>query len=419
MDTTNRDVSGTLAQQVEESTHSSQNAQGPKRMAMRAAAGKTRRFTRIELENWRNFARVQVDLQRRVFLVGPNASGKSNFLDVFRFLHDIVSVGGGFQEAVRRRGGVSSLRCLAARRYSDLVIRTRLGSDENLSTWEYELHFTQDNRQRPIVKKEQVTSEHAILLRRPNEDDEKDPERLTQTYLEQVNVNRAFREIAEFFASVRYRHVVPQLIREPDRSVGKTNDPFGGDFLEQIARTPEKTRNARFRRIQDALRVAVPQLQLLELWRDVRGTPHLRGKYEHWRPQGAWQMEDQLSDGTLRLLGLLWAVQDGTGPLLLEEPELSLHPDVIRYIPQMLARVQRRSGRQILISTHSSDLLQDEGIGLDEVLLLQPGPEGTSVQTAGEFAEIKALLEGGVSLAEAVLPHTAPRLAHQLTLFGE
>ncbi|MBA2492469.1 MAG: ATP-binding protein, partial [Gammaproteobacteria bacterium] len=57
----------------------------------------------------------RVELQRRVFLIGPNASGKSNFLGLFRFLHDLVSVGGGFQEAVRKRRGISSLRCLAAR----------------------------------------------------------------------------------------------------------------------------------------------------------------------------------------------------------------------------------------------------------------------------------------------------------------
>src|SRR5438445_8586961 len=124
---------------------------------MRTPATKTQRFTHIDLENWRNFARVQVERQRRVFLVGPNASGKSNFLDVFRFLHDIVSVGGGFQEAVRRRGGVSSLRCLAARGSPDLVVRVRLGSDESLASWEYELHFIQDNRRRPIITKEQVT----------------------------------------------------------------------------------------------------------------------------------------------------------------------------------------------------------------------------------------------------------------------
>jgi hypothetical protein len=157
----------------------------------------------------------------------------------------------------------------------------------------------------------------------------------------------------------------------------------------------------------------------LELHRDARGTPHLRGRYEHWRPQGAWQTEDQFSDGTLRLLGLLWAIVDNGGPLLLEEPELSLHPEVVRFLPQMFARMQRRTGRQIMTSTHSTDLLRDEGIGLDEVLLLTPGPEGTVVRPASHFRDVGDLLSGGSTLAEAVMPLTRPKNAEQLVLFGD
>lgn len=386
---------------------------------MKPSVRQALRFSSIRLENWRNFVKIQTDLQRRVFLVGPNASGKSNFLDALRFLSDLVSVGGGLEEATRKRGGISRLRCLAARNPSDVVIRVALSGDEDSTAWEYELHLTQDKRQRPIIKRELVRRNGTEVVMRPNDTDKDDPERLTQTYLQQVNVNREFRTVADFFGSVRYLHIVPQLVREPDRSVGRRNDPFGGDFLEQLARTPEKSLRSRLRRIRDALRVAVPQLAELDLWRDERGTPHLRGRYEHWRPQGAWQTEDQFSDGTLRLLGLLWMVLDGTGPLLLEEPELSLHPEVVRFIPQMFARMQRRSGRQVIISTHSTDLLGDEGIGLDEVLLLLPGSEGTSVKAAREFRDIEELLKGGGSLADAIMPRTRPQHAEQLILFGE
>jgi len=372
------------------------------------------------LQNWKNFLEIDVALQRRVFLVGPNASGKSNFLDVFRFLRDLTSPGGGFREAINRRGGVSAIRCLAARRNPQIKIHVAVFENgEDSSTWEYILHFSQDNQQRPIVKAEKVLRNGKTILNRPNEEDEKDPERLTQTYLEQVNVNREFRDLVSFFDSIRYLHIVPQLVREPDRSVGRVQDPYGGDFLEQIAKTPERTQNARLRRIRDALRVAVPQLQEIELWRDARGTPHLRGKYEHWRPRGAWQTEEQFSDGTLRLMGLLWAVMEGSGPLLLEEPELSLHPELVRLLPQMFARVQRRTGKQIILSTHSPELLRDEGIGLDEVLLLRPSSEGAGVTPAGAFDEIPRLLEGGVSLSESVMPKTRPKKAEQLLLFGD
>lgn len=376
------------------------------------------RFTHLSLENWRNFASVGVELQKRAFLVGPNASGKSNLLDVFNFLSDIVSVGGGFQEAVRERGGVSQLRSLAARRYPEVAVRATVGTDDAPALWEYELRFAQDNQRRPIIRKERVVRGGEEILLRPNSADEDDPVLLTQTYLEQVNTNREFREVAEFFASVRYLHIVPQLIREPDRSMGRTEDPYGGDFLEQLARTNEKTRMSRLRRIREALAVAVPQLQELELWRDERGTPHLRGKYEHWRPQGAWQDENRFSDGTLRLFGLLWAMLDGSGPLLLEEPELQLHPSVVSYLPQMFARIQRgRQGRQVLLSTHSPDLLRDEGIGIDEVLLLEPAAEGTNVNVLGKFEEVTRLLDAGIPLDESIIPRTRPKDVQRLATF--
>lgn len=381
------------------------------------------RFSRILLENWRNFSQVEVALQNRAFLVGPNASGKSNLLDVFRFLREIVIPGGGFEQAVANRGGVSRLRYLSARHPStDIIIEIYLHNKADELKWRYRLVFNQDNQRRPVLKEEKVWQNQNLILDRPDEQDSQDKERLRQTYLEQTIANRQFREIADFFASVHYYHLVPQLIRDPERSTGYKADPYGGDFLEQIAAVHQRSQKARLRRIQEALKVAVPQLSELKLERDERGAPHLHGRYEHWRPTGAWQTEADFSDGTLRLIGLLWSLMEKQGPLLLEEPELSLHPEIVRRIPQMMRRIQRvqkQAMRQILLSTHSSELLQDEGIAADEVLMFIPTKEGGSqVQAGAEVAEIRQLLEAGLSVAEAVLPHTRPVDATQLSLWG-
>lgn len=380
-------------------------------------SSKPSRIGRMVLENWRNFRQVDAQLQRRTFLVGPNASGKSNLLDALRFLRHLVRVGGGFQDALASRGGVSRLRCLSARRHPDIRIHVGILGDDGTEAWTYELAFGQDNLRRGKIHRECITRHGTVILDRPDSDDQADPERLTQTRIEQVQANQEFREIAAFFGSIQYRHLVPQLVREPDRSVGRRDDPFGGDFLEQIAATSSKTRDSRLRRIGQALRIAVPQLKELELTRDSRGVPHLRGKYEHWRPKGSWQFEEDFSDGTLRLLGLLWSILDRSGPLLLEEPELSLHSGIVRLLPQLFARVQKRSGRQIVISTHSPELFQDSGVGLDEVLLLTPSSEGTQVRNATEVRDIGELLAGGVSLADAIMPHTRPRGVERLTLW--
>jgi hypothetical protein len=85
----------------------------------------------------------------------------------------------------------------------------------------------------------------------------------------------------------------------------------------------------------------------------------------------------------------------------------------------MFARIQRRTGRQIIISTHSSDLLQDEGIGLDEVVLLEPGEEGTSVRVAKDSSQIESLVASGLTVAEAAVPQTRPEKVEQLVLFGD
>ena len=381
------------------------------------------KISRIKLENWRNFGHVDVPLQNRAFLVGPNASGKSNFLDGIRFLRDLVLPGGGLQKSVADRGGVSSIRNLAARRYPDVALEAELAEGEHLA-WRYRLAFAQDNQGSPILKQEQVWQDERVILNRPSPDDLADEARLRQTHLEQTIANQAFRDIADFFSTIRYYHIVPQLVRDPERSIGRHADPYGGDFLAQMAQTRKNTRDARLKRIQRALQVAVPQLTELKLEQDKRGTPHLYGKYEHWRPQGGpqggWQTEADFSDGTLRLMGLLWALLEGSGPLLLEEPELSLHSDIVRYIAQMMVRVQRerkKAPRQILISTHSSDLLRDEGIAADEVLLFRPATEGTEVQVGADIQEVCALLGAGLTAADAVIPLTRPKSLDQLPLF--
>lgn len=372
------------------------------------------RIIRIRLENWKTFRFVDVPLQRRLFIIGPNASGKSNFLDAIRFLRDLCDPEGGFQRAVKLRGGISQIRCLHARKQPKVAIEVQL--DLEKSIWTYRLEFGQDNQRRPIVASEIVERDGVRLLTRPDEGDQNDSSRLSQTFLEQVSANKEFREIATSLAHIRYLHVVPQLIREPERVAHRQDDPYGGDFLEQIAQTPKRTLDSRLKRINDALQVAVPQLQKLELVRDERGIPHLRGLYEHWRPNAGWQTEEHFSDGTLRLLGLLWAFLDGSAPLLLEEPELSLHSAIVKHIPSMMATAGRRNGRQIFITTHSYDLLSDQGIAPEETLELMPSKDGTEARIAATDPQVKALSEAGLSIADSVLPRTSPADTDQLSL---
>ncbi|MBZ5551720.1 MAG: AAA family ATPase [Acidobacteriia bacterium] len=377
--------------------------------------------THIKLKNWRNFRSVDVELSERIFLAGPNASGKSNFLDAFRFLRDIAKPGGGLQKAVTDRGGLSKLRCLAAREHPNVEMEVHLSEVSNQEAgWRYAIGIKQESRgyRQPFLAYEQVWHQGDKILTRPDKDDVTDPLRRTQTHLEQIGANSQFRDIAKFFESVLYLHLVPQLVRHPEIYAGPGNseDPFGRSFLERVVKTPQKVRRSRLKKIEKALFLAVPQIKGLTDVKDESGIPHLEAVYEHWRPKGAKQREDQFSDGTLRLIGLLWSLLESESLLLLEEPELSLNSGIVRKLPALLHRVQRQKKRQIILSTHSADLLSDKGIGGEEVLLLTPSVEGTRVDPAASIKEVRALLEAGLSIAEAALPRTVPSAVQQLPL---
>ncbi|MEY3867373.1 MAG: hypothetical protein RLZZ338_1264 [Cyanobacteriota bacterium] len=378
-------------------------------------------ISHIVLKNWRNFRLVEVDLRDRVFLVGSNACGKSNFLDSLRFLRDLAKDGGGLQKAASDRGGVSKIRSLSARRYSDVEIEIHL-SDSNAENplWRYGLGIKhrKGGKNEPIVAYERVWKGDQQIIDRPNQEDKNDELRLTQTYLEQINANAEFREIPKFLESILYLHLIPQLVRHPEAfaTPGLSEDPFGRTFLERVAKTPEKTRKSRLKKIEDALKLAIPQLKNLTDTKDEMGVPHLEAVYEHWQPGAGKQREDQFSDGTLRLIGLLWSLLETDSLLLLEEPEISLNAAIVSNLPSLIYRLQRPKKRQVIISTHSADLLSDKGIGGEEVLLMTPTPEGTQVKLASSDQQIKMLLEGGLSIADAALPLTAPPAIEQLSL---
>lgn len=380
--------------------------------------------THLKLKNWRNFRDVDVPLQERTYLLGANASGKSNFLEVFRFLRDICKQqGGGLQKAVSDRDGMQKLRCLHARRDPEVRIEVKLVDEGSAGGgWTYVLGFKHDKKRGVFISAEQVFKDgnDQPLLDRPDEADKADSERLTQTALEQIQANQGFREIATFFSATTYLHLVPQLLKHAEKIGGQRleDDPFGQGFLERVARTPPGTRDARLRKIERALKLAVPQFEALRYEPDkVNGRPHLEARYQHHRPGAGWQREEHFSDGTLRLLGFLWVLLDGNSLLLLEEPELSLNDAIVRQIPLMLHRVlkDQKRKRQVLISTHSEALLSNKGIDGRGVLLLQPTSEGTKVRLINE--QEKVAINSGFSIAEVVLPKTSPKAADQLGLW--
>ena len=380
-------------------------------------------ISRVKLFNWKNFHDCDVTLAERSFVIGANATGKSNFLDALRFLRDIVRQGGGLQAAIANRGGVTKIRCLAARSRTNVRIEVDLNEQSpNIKKWRYVIDFKHTGG--GILKNEATIVEESVydyvnkkyIITRDSKTRNEDDETLKYTHLEQASRNAKFREIRDTFLGLEYLNIIPQMVRE-ESSVFMTSDKedyYGRNFLLRLSNLNERTRNKYLRLINDVLSIAVPQLKDLSFIKDNMGVPHIEVRYKHWRAKGSKQNEKLFSDGTLRLIGFLFAMLDGNGIILLEEPESNLHSEIISQIPEFIARMQRNRKRQVIITTHSYEILSNVGIGTDELIVLKNSSEGTIAQNGMDIQEVKEMMEAGLTAADATLSMTAPDAVEQM-----
>lgn len=374
-------------------------------------------ISNLSVRNWKNFTKFDVPLGELVYVIGPNASGKSNLLDIFRFMRDIANpTGGGLQSAVDVRHGLKRIRSLAARKAPQVQLsfefKTSMKDPDAEPDWRYELWINYEGagRQRAVVKKEEVYKGKEQILLRPDEDDKKDPERLTVTHLEQVHMNREFREIAAYFQDVMYLHLVPQLLKYSEELSSRKieSDPFGQGILDNIAAAPAKAQKAKLRHMERVLHHVIPHFSELKFERDSLGKPHLKMRYNHWRPNAGWQTEEQFSDGTLRLIAMMWILLSNNSMILLEEPELSLHANIVRQIPKLIHGARqyiKKPGGQLIVSTHSEALLSDKSTDAT-YLILKPGTSGESTTIEQPSAEDVIAMRSGLSAADVLLPKT-------------
>src|SRR5688500_4005515 len=102
----------------------------------------------------------------------------------------------------------------------------------------------------------------------------------------------------------------------------------------------------------------------------------------------------------------------------MEEPELSLHAEVVRQLPQLIEQIHkaRKGRRQVIISTPSEQMLLVYGLAADDVGWLDPSPEGTILRTASEDKKILEQLRAGLTVADVIFPRASPQDAKQLSI---
>ncbi len=339
-----------------------------------------RLVTRIALRNYKSIAACDVSPAQLSFLVGPNGSGKSNFLDAIRFVADALRF--SIDHALRDRGGISEVRRRSGGHPNHFGIRVSF----ELAEWRGHYAFTVGARPRGgfEVQREECSVAH----RGGDEVHSYELERgrvlkstlspppaaaVDRLYLVAVSGSSAFRPVYDALSGTGLYNLNPAVIRD-------LQPPDPGDLLKRDGSNAASvlsnlaTRAPAFKaRIEEYLGQVVPGVTAVERQRfGPRETlvfgQVVQGARHPWRFPAS-----NMSDGTLRAFGVLLALfqgagSDGSGRRLvgIEEPEAALHPAAVGVLIDGLREAARHA--QVLVTSHSPDLLDHSDIADDSVL---------------------------------------------------
>jgi predicted ATPase len=149
-----------------------------------------------------------------------------------------------------------------------------------------------------------------------------------------------------------------------------------------------ETAHERFYAVEDALRAAFPTMERLEFPPVAAGTLTLG-----WRERGFVRpfYANELSEGTLRFLWLATLLQSPGLPkvTLIDEPEVSLHPEMLRLLADLMREASERS--QLIVATHSDRLVRF--LEPKELVVCDLDESGGLTATRADELDVKSWLE--------------------------
>lgn len=335
---------------------------------------------KVRLRNYRSIKNCDVELSALTFLVGHNGAGKSNFVDSLRFITDALRT--SLDHALRDRGGINEVRRRSTGHPNNFGIRVdftladqtsghyafrigaRPGGAYEVQQEECRISGREVGRAASFkVESGKVTSSAASPPAAVND----------RLYLVNASGLPEFRPLYDALSHMGFYSLNPDRIRDlqsPDPGDLLARD--GSNIASVLARMAGAEPQAKalveeyLARVVDGIRGVEPKSMGPKETLEFRQT--VPGVATPWRFYAA-----NMSDGTLRALGILVALYQGgrsmppSVPLVgIEEPEVALHPAAAGVLLDALRDASRRI--QVLVTSHSPDLLDNKDLDPKEVL---------------------------------------------------
>lgn len=386
----------------------------------------------VQVRNYKSIAQISVNLERFTVLVGPNGSGKSNFIDALAFVQECLSE--SIELAFKNRGGIAAVRRSSAGHPTHIGIRFVLNLRNDLFA-DYAFEIAAKPKEKFSVARERCVVEtlmgksHSFEIQDgkftteiPGIRPKVAPDRLA---LFAASATDEFRPVYDFLTSMRFYSIVPVRLKE-------LQEPDPGDFLKRDGSNAaavlkrlqdEPYSDGQYGRLCRLLSKVVEGIEKVE-YRAIGQKETLQFKQDVGSKH-PWNFNAlNMSDGTLRVLGLLLAVYQ-PGPysvVAIEEPEATVNPAVAEVVVEVL--MDAANEKQVLLTSHSPDILDYKELTDTQIRVVAMDHGRTliaPVSQAGRDAIRERLYTPGELLRSGELSpdlKAAEQAAEQFSLFG-
>lgn len=332
---------------------------------------------RVVLRNYKSIGHCDVRLSPLTYLVGQNGAGKSNFLDALHFVRDALA--GSLESALNERGGINEVRRRSSGHPTHFGIRLEFQLRDGRDGWyAFDIGAMAGGGY-------EVQNEECVIAGigkgpffRINKGTLRDS---SETTFPAITADRlalvaasgftAFRPVFDALTAMGFYNLNPRLMRELQKpQEGKLLKPFGDNIASVIGHL-ERVAPERMNTIREYLQAVVPMVHGVER-KSIGPMETLEFRQEMAGARHPWKFYAQnMSDGTLRALGVMTAllqsnVDHSPSVIGIEEPETALHPAASAALREVLVQAARHT--QVLVTSHSPDLLDDPDIDADSIL---------------------------------------------------
>jgi predicted ATPase len=372
---------------------------------------------RVVLRNFKSISRCNVELGALTYLVGPNGAGKSNFLEALHLVSDALL--GSLDQALSARGGLAEVRRKSNGHPTHFGIRLDLtlpGGESaryafSVAALQSGAHEVQEERcsiglpgcgPSFLVRSGSVVNHSETVFPAVSSD---------RLALVVASGLPAFRPVFDALVSMGLYNLNPRLMREPQKPQDARILKPAGDNLASVVGALERSSPQRLRRIEQYLQSVVPTIH------GVRRSPvgpfeTIEFRQEVAGARNPWYFPAMnMSDGTLRALGVLVALFQGTptsGPGLvgIEEPETALHPAAAAALREALQAASQHT--QVVVTSHSPELLDTDEVMSEQIRAVAETDGATWIAPIDEAA--RSMLRQGLYSAGELLRigHLAP-----------